>query len=277
MSIPFAKMHGLGNDFVVLDATRTAISLTAEQITRMSDRRLGIGFDQLLLIESTDQSSADFRYRIFNADGREVGQCGNGARCVGIYIRQQGLSNKERIILQTQHGEMELKINADDEVSVTLPAPKFAPSQIPFITKQSQPPYSLDLPTGKIELGVVNMGNPHAVIQVAEVESAPMSTIGKAVAKDSHFPEGVNVGFMQVVSRSHIRLRVLERGVGETLACGSGACAAMAYGRYQLGLAKSVTVSLPGGDLQVSWPGGDSPLVMHGTGKMVYIGKWLDA
>ena len=268
-------MQGLGNDFAVLDATREAFNLPRKTIQQMADRRFGIGFDQLLVLEAASDKEVDFNYRIFNADGGEVAQCGNGARCLARYIKQKDLIKKDLITLKTASTTLQLKVEANNQVTVSFPAPIFTPAAIPFKTQQKNPPYHLQLSNTQLEFGVVNVGNPHAIVCVDDINQAPLNTLGMALARDASFPEGVNVGFMQIISSEHIQLRVLERGAGETLACGSGACAAMTYGREQNWLSERVKVTQAGGDLEIVWPGLDSALLMTGPAEFVYQGQWL--
>ena len=244
-------MHGLGNDFMVIDATRTAFSLTTEQITRLADRHFGIGFDQLLLVEPAANSDVDFTYRIFNADGGEVEQCGNGARCFALYVRHKGLTDKSTITVATAAGTLVLTVDDQDCVRVNMGVPVFQPADIPLNMDQQQPRYTIDLNNQTIEFGAVSLGNPHAVIEVDNVDTCDIETLGPLLESLPLFPQRVNVGFMQIISDDHIRLRVFERGSGETLACGSGACAAAVIANLWQKCGKNIKVSLPGGDLEV--------------------------
>lgn len=260
--LAFTKMQGLGNDFVVLDATSQPLPLTAAGIKYLADRHLGIGCDQVLLIETATQPGSDFHYRIFNADGSEVAQCGNGARCVARYLYEGGHINRREFILSTQAEPLTVRIELNGEVTVNMGIPR----QIAWEKIQTQ--------EKTWELGMLDLGNPHAVLMVPEVTSAPVATIGAFLQQHALFPQQVNVGFMQIVARDHIRLRVYERGAGETLACGSGACAAMVIGYLRDLLASSVTVSLPGGDLTVQWEGPEQPVWMKGPAVEVFRGVW---
>ncbi|HEY0720235.1 MAG TPA: diaminopimelate epimerase, partial [Gammaproteobacteria bacterium] len=264
MSLNFTKMHGLGNDFVVIDAIHQQVSLTPEQVRFLADRRFGIGCDQLLLVERASQPAVDFRYRIFNADGGEVQQCGNGARCFARFVRDKGLTRKDVIAVETAAGNITLYIEPSGEVRVNMGRPRFAPAALPFLAEREEDRYPIEVNNIAHTIGAVSMGNPHAVLQVSDIDSAPVATLGPQLESHARFPERVNVGFMQVVSRDHIRLRVYERGAGETLACGTGACAAVAVGiRWKL-LDETVAVELPGGRLTIRWAGGDAPLWMTG-------------
>lgn len=273
MHFQFTKMHGLGNDFVVIDAMRQAVHLSTEQVRLLADRRFGIGCDQLLLVERPLQSDVDFRYRIFNADGTEVGQCGNGARCFARFVRDQGLTTKDVITVETASGVIILYVEADGRIRVNMGAPRFAPEQIPFRAEEECDRYDLEVAGQPYTVGTVSMGNPHAVLQVEDVDIAPVAGLGPAIEAHPRFPERVNVGFMQVVDRTRIRLRVYERGAGETLACGTGACAAVVTGiRWGL-LGDTVEVELPGGQLTISWAGAGQPVWMSGPVTTVFEGS----
>ncbi len=271
-------MHGLGNDFIVIDAVRQNISLTSEQIQFMANRHFGIGCDQLLLVEPSSAEGVDFRYRIYNADGSEVGQCGNGARCFAQFVREKGLSDKDIITVETLGGILRLEHEADGLIKVDMGAPRLNPEEIPFLSakgnaEQQANRYSLRLQNNDaVEIGAVSMGNPHAVIQVDQIDAAPVEDLGPAIEQHSQFPEGVNVSFMQILNPSHIRLRVYERGAGETLACGSGACAAVVIGCVQQVLDSNVKVDLPGGQLVVSWNGNDEHVFLTGPAATVFEG-----
>lgn len=273
MEIHFTKMHGLGNDFVVIDAVRQSLAPNPEQVRYLADRRFGIGCDQLLLVEAAQSAQADFRYRIFNADGGEAEQCGNGARCFARFVRDQGLSDKDRISVETQSGLIELRLEANGQVSVDMGEPRFEPDAIPFDAPQGTAHYALDVNGETVEIGAVSMGNPHAVIDVNDVDDAPLERLGPWIESHPRFPQRVNVGFMQILDRGHIRLRVFERGAGETLACGSGACAAVAVGIDQGLLDERVDVALPGGHLVVSWAGAGHPVLMTGPATTVFEGR----
>ncbi len=273
MEISFSKMHGLGNDFVVIDAVRQAVNLTTEQIRFLADRRFGVGCDQVLLVESANQSEVDFRYRIFNADGGEVEQCGNGVRCFAVFVREKGLTDKHRIRVITNSGIVEPEVQANGEVRVDMGKPILDPTAIPFEADQRSSLYTLNVAGQDIEIGAVSMGNPHAVLQVENVDAAPVRELGAKIESHPRFPQRANAGFMQVVNPGHIRLRVFERGVGETLACGTGACAAVVAGRLRELLDEQVRVSLPGGDLQIQWAGEGQNVWMTGPATMVFEGR----
>ncbi|MBG6246132.1 diaminopimelate epimerase [Candidatus Symbiopectobacterium sp. 'North America'] len=268
----FAKMHGLGNDFMVVDAVTQNVYFSPELIRRLSDRHRGVGFDQLLVVEPPYDPELDFHYRIFNADGSEVAQCGNGARCFARFVRIKGLTNKRDIAVSTHTGRMVLSVTDDELVRVNMGEPDFEPQRVPFRAAKAEKTYILRANDHKVLCGVVSMGNPHRVIQVDDVDTANVETLGPVLESHERFPERVNVGFMQIVDRSHIRLRVYERGAGETQACGSCACAAVAVGIQQGLLADEVRVSLPGGDLDIHWKGVGHPLYMTGPATHVYDG-----
>lgn len=273
MLLDFTKMHGLGNDFVVIDAIRQTVKLSPEQVRFIADRRFGIGCDQLLLVEKPESDKAAFRYRIFNADGGEVEQCGNGARCFARFVVDKGLTTLSTIPVETSSGLIELTLEQDGQVRVNMGVPAFEPVSLPFIADNASLSYALETSMGVIELAAVSVGNPHAVIQVEDVDKAPVQTLGAEIENHARFPQRVNVGFMQIVSPQHIRLRVYERGAAETLACGTGACAAVAAGIHQGKLADCVKVSLPGGELVIGWQGERQPLFMSGPAASVYEGK----
>lgn len=272
MELKFTKMHGLGNDFVVIDAISQDINLTTEQIIAMSDRHRGIGCDQLLLVEKPTIPQAEFRYRIFNSDGGEVEQCGNGARCFAVFVRQQGLTTNDIIPVETAGGLIELKIKAE-QVAVDMGTPDFTPQSLPFIVDNQAESYNLMVNGAEYAIGAVSMGNPHAVMLVADLDEVDIDMLGRAIEGHPQFPNRVNAGFMQVISRNEIRLRVFERGVGETQACGTGACAAVAVGRLHGKLDEQVTVHLVGGDLTIRWSGEGQPLMMTGPATTVFDGK----
>ncbi|OQK15148.1 diaminopimelate epimerase [Methyloprofundus sedimenti] len=269
----FTKMHGLGNDFVVVDAIRQQISLTPEQIRFVANRHFGVGCDQLLLVENTLHSDADFRYRIFNADGSEVAQCGNGARCFARFIRDKKLSYKDTILVDTHAGQLLLTFDNDGLITVNMGIPLHEPTLIPLKTEQEEKLYTVMLNNVEKAFGAVSLGNPHAVLQVADVELAVVDEVGEALESHAFFPERVNIGFMQVIDRNKIKLRVFERGAGETLACGSGACAAVVIGIEQQLLANDVLVELPGGQLKISWQGRGNPVFMTGPAVSVFEGS----
>jgi diaminopimelate epimerase len=272
MQLQFTKMHGLGNDFVILNGIHQQILLSPEHIRFIADRHFGIGCDQLLLVETSTKANVDFRYRIFNADGNEVAQCGNGARCFARFVRDEGLTDKDQIHVETAAGLMVLYLETDGQVTVDMGTPRWQPTAIPFLAKSQSPCYPITVADQVIEIGVVSMGNPHAVLWVNDVDSAPVKDMGILLAQHERFPEGVNVGFVEMINPDRIRLRVFERGVGETLACGSGACAAVVIGRYQGLLSEKVQVALPGGNLQVCWPGGDATVTLMGPAIRVFNG-----
>lgn len=274
MRVPFTKMQGLGNDFVVFDTITTPMSLNAEQIRFLAHRHFGIGCDQVLLVEATETVSVDFRYRIFNADGGEVEQCGNGARCFARFVREKGLTNKDILVVETKAGLIQLRLQENGEVSVDMGIPRFSPLEIPFLAEESALHYPISVAHETFSMSVVSMGNPHAVLCVDDLNRAPVTTIGAQLAKHPRFPNGVNVGFMQVMNPSQIQLRVYERGVGETLACGTGACAAAVVGQRLGYLGMSVTVHLPGGHLTIDWEGHpQAPVFMTGSATFVFEGN----
>lgn len=273
MKLHFSKMHGLGNDFVVIDAISQALDLTAAQYRLLADRHFGIGCDQILLIEKPTRSDADFRYRIFNSDGGEVEQCGNGARCFVRYVHDHGLSDKTEIRVETAGGMIVPRLEADGQVTVDMGAPVFEPSAIPFLTDHSAPNYLLSLDDKIIEISAISMGNPHAVQIVADITRAPVASDGPRIERHASFPKRVNAGFMQIVDRGHIKLRVYERGAGETLACGTGACAAVVTGIQRGLLDAAVRVSTRGGDLLIQWAGAGQPVLMTGPAVEVFRGE----
>jgi diaminopimelate epimerase len=272
MEIKFTKMHGLGNDFVVINAINQSISLEPEQVRFIANRRFGIGCDQILLIESSNQDNADFRYRIYNSDGGEVEQCGNGARCFAQFVRDEGLSNKSKIPVITKSGLIVLKFETNGDITVDMGTPILEPEAIPFLADNVQNSYQLNTGGETITFAAISMGNPHAVLIVDDVESAAVEKTGKILQNDKHFPSSVNVGFMQVIDPQHIKLRVYERGAGETLACGTGACAAVVAGRLQGLLDDTVDVKLPGGHLSIHWAGAENPVMMTGPTATVFKG-----
>lgn len=273
MLIQFSKMHGLGNDFVVVDGVTQKVFFNAETLKRLGDRHFGIGFDQLLLVEPPYDPDLDFHYRIFNADGSEVQQCGNGARCFARFVRLKGLTNKDRIAVSTVSGRIVLQLEDNDQVTVNMGVPEFEPAKIPFRALKAEKLYLLRVAEQTVMCGVVSMGNPHCVIEVPSVKDAPIETLGPKLESFDRFPERINVGFMEVVSASEINLRVYERGAGETLACGTGACAAVVVGIQQEKLKGRVKVNLPGGSLYISWNGPGSPVYMTGPAEHVFDGQ----
>jgi diaminopimelate epimerase len=272
LRLRFTKMQGLGNDFVVIDAVRQAVDLSPDQIRHLADRHFGIGCDQVLLIEPPRLEGTAFHYRIFNADGGEVEQCGNGARCFARYVHDEGLSGDDEIRVGTAAGAITLMLRADGQVSVNMGVPRFEPNAIPLLARSRAPAYDFGAGCEALRIGAVSMGNPHAVIAVASVDQAPVSQLGPRIEQAPVFPRGANVGFMQHKGPGQIRLRVWERGVGETLACGTGACAAVVVGRLWGELDERVEVELPGGILVVEWPGEGEPVVMTGPAIRVFDG-----
>jgi len=273
MMFSFIKMHGLGNDFVVFDAINQKINLTTQQIQFIADRHFGIGCDQVLLVEAPRSLDTDFYYRIFNADGSEVEQCGNGARCFANFVNITGLSDKEILHVGTLSGSIHLRHEDNGYVRVNMGMPQLEPALIPFEAERQLKHYSIEVDNQSVKIAAVSMGNPHAVIQVKSVADAPVERIGASLEKHPRFPRRVNVGFMAVKDRGHIDLRVFERGAGETLACGSGACAAVVAGRMNGLLDEQVEVNLPGGTLMVSWAGDEAPVWMSGPAVQVFEGK----
>ena len=265
-------MQGAGNDFVVLDGVHQRIVLTPSIIRRLADRHFGVGCDQVLVVERPSGNGADFRYRIFNADGGEVEQCGNGARCFARFVRDRGLTAKDEIQVETLGGLIRPRLEPDGEVSVEMGMPRFDPKDVPFDAPARAPLYDLEMDGQTIQVSVLSLGNPHAVQVVADVDTAPVGTQGPKIERHPRFPQRVNAAYMQIVDRGHIRLRVWERGAGETLACGTGACAAVVAGRQRGLLDAMVKVSLPGGTLTVAWPGEGRPVVLTGPAETVYEG-----
>ena len=273
MHFHFSKMHGLGNDFMVVDCITQNVFFSQDLIRRLADRHTGVGFDQLLVVEAPYDPETDFHYRIFNADGSEVEQCGNGARCFARFVRLKGLTNKYSISVSTKKGKMTLDVEDDGEVTVNMGEPEFEPSKIPFKAKQKEKTYIMRTGDKTLFCGAVSMGNPHVVTVVDDVDTAEVETLGPLLESHERVPERVNAGFMQIVDRNNIRLRVYERGAGETQACGSGACGAVAVGILQGLLDENVKVSLPGGDLRISWQGPGKPLFMTGPATHVFDGQ----
>lgn len=266
-------MHGLGNDFVVFDAVTRPVVLTPARVQRIADRRFGVGCDQVLLVERAHGHDADFRYRIFNADGAEVEQCGNGARCFARFVHDKRLTSKDEIAVETLAGLVHPRIEANGQVTVDMGVPRLEPREVPFDAPKRQPTYDLNVDGQTLAVSVLSMGNPHAVQVVEDVARAPVITQGPVIERHPRFPKHVNAGFMQVIDRGHIRLRVFERGVGETLACGTGACAAVVVGRLRGLLDERVRVSLPGGDLEIAWHGEGQPVWMTGPAATVFEGS----
>ena len=272
MRLNFVKMHGLGNDFVVVDRIRQAVDIGPDEVRFLANRRLGVGCDQVLLVEPATRTEAAFRYRIFNGDGNEVEQCGNGARCFARFVRDEGLTGLDEIPVETAAGIIVLRLQVDGQVTVDMGPPRLEPSEIPFDAPQAAPAYTLEAGGEMLEIGAVSMGNPHAVIIVPDVQTAPVARLGPVIEAHPRFPRRVNVGFMEIIAPDHIRLRVYERGTGETLACGTGACAAVAVGRLQGHLDETVNVDLPGGRLVISWPGDRKSVLMTGPATRVFTG-----
>ena len=273
MKLKFSKMHGLGNDFVVLDGVRQPVSLTPEQLRYLADRNFGVGCDQILLVEKPGRPDVDFRYRIFNADGSEVEQCGNGARCFVRFVHEAGLTDKREIRVETQTGVIAPRLEANGNVTVDMGEPRFLPAEIPFLHDDDVVIYNLDVADETLEISVVSMGNPHAVQVVSNVEQAPVGEHGPLIENHERFPQRVNAGFMQVVDRHAIKLRVFERGSGETLACGTGACAAVVTGIRRGLLDSPVRVTTRGGDLNIAWGGPGRPVLMSGPAVTVFTGE----
>jgi diaminopimelate epimerase len=280
MLLNFTKMQGAGNDFVVVDSFSAPITLTSTQIKKIANRNFGVGCDQLLIVEKTNLPNVDFKYRIFNADGGEVEQCGNGARCFVRFVREKGLTQKNEIVVETASGLITLTLCDDNQVTVNMGAPIFEPAKIPFITEKRQKTYALEANIHEpsrhainIDIAAVSMGNPHAVTIVDDVETANVADLGPAIEAHASFPQRVNAGFMQILNAHEIKLRVYERGAGETLSCGTGACAAVVSG-IQLGLLQSpVLVNTRGGKLQITWAGETEPVMMTGAAEIVFDGQ----
>ncbi len=269
----FTKMHGLGNDFIVIDAVNQRVSLTSQKIRELANRHFGIGFDQLLIVEKPVSANADFKYRIFNADGSEVSQCGNGARCFARFVRDKNLSHKNEICVDTNAGQLILQFNEDHLITVNMGIPRHHPKEIPLLADTESRFYTVEINGVEKAFGAVSMGNPHAILQVNDIKTAPVETIGKILESHTLFPERVNVGFMQIINRQHIKLRVYERGAAETMACGSGACAAVVVGIEQNLLDADVRVELAGGDLSINWQGRNTPVFMTGAAVSVFEGE----
>ena len=273
MRVRFTKMHGLGNDFVVLDAVSQPIDLTPAQARFLADRHFGVGCDQILLVEKPLRSDADFRYRIFNADGGEVGQCGNGARCFVRFVHDKGLTAKRAIRVETKGGLIEPRLEDDGLVTVDMGVPRFEPAQVPFVSESDALVQPLHVGSGTVDITALSMGNPHAVQVVANVDAAPVAEQGPLIENHPRYPQRANAGFMQVIDRKTIRLRVFERGAGETLACGTGACAAVAAGIARGLLDTPVKVRMRGGELTIAWDGSGRPLRMTGPAVTVFEGE----
>lgn len=268
----FSKMHGLGNDFMVIDAVTQNVHLSTEMIKRLADRYTGVGFDQLLIVEPPYSPDSDFHYRIFNADGSEVQQCGNGARCFARFVRLKGLTKKRTLKVSTMKGNIILTVNNDETVRVNMGQPIFEPAKVPFKAIKEEKTYIIRAQERTVLCGVVSMGNPHCVIQVDNILTAEVAILGPLLESHERFPEKANIGFMHIIDRDNINLRVFERGVGETQACGTGACAAVAVGINQGLLNNAVNVNLPGGKLFIEWQGNNQPLYMTGPATHVFDG-----
>ena len=272
MKLEFAKMHGLGNDFVVIDAIRQQVALAPEQVRFLADRHFGVGCDQVLLVEPPRLVGTEFHYRIYNADGSEVEQCGNGARCFARFVRDRGFTDRDEIRVGTARGPITLQVEPDGQVRVNMGTPRLEPADLPFDAAARADTYPIELDGEVVEIGAVSMGNPHAVLLVDDAATAPVERLGPLLESHPRFPRRVNVGFMAVRGRDRIELRVYERGTGETLACGTGACAAVVSGRLRGLLDEQVRVRLPGGELRVAWQGGDAPVWMTGPAAAVFEG-----
>ena len=273
MKLRFTKMHGAGNDFVVVDCRQAPLALDAAQVARLGDRHFGVGFDQLLTIEPAHDPSCVFAYGIYNSDGSLARQCGNGVRCVAAWLHRAGAIGSGDLQLQSPSGPVGITVGDDGSVRADMGHARFAPQDIPLRLAQADP-YRLSVNGAAIEFGAVSMGNPHAVIEVADVATAPLATLGAALSRDEHFPQGCNVGFVQIVDRGRVRLRVWERGAGATLACGTGACAAVVVLRRRGKLDADVAVELPGGTLQIHWNGADAAVTMSGPAQFVFEGEY---
>lgn len=271
-SIAFTKMHGLGNDFMVIDNLQEKVQLDAATIRRLSDRHTGIGFDQLLVVEAPSVAEAEFDYRIFNADGDEVEHCGNGARCFARFVSDRGMTDSRTISVNTRNGLITLELQDDGQVRVQMGLPVFEPAGVPFLADEPALSYDLVVAGTSYPVGVASIGNPHVLLLVDDVDTADVEGLGPLIESHERFPRRVNVSFMQIVDREHVRLRVFERGVGETRACGSGACAAVAIAHHQGLLDKTVSVTLPGGELKIHWPNENSAIEMTGPCSTVFEG-----
>ena len=273
MILRFTKMHGLGNDFVVINLVTQHCRIDKALIQKLSDRHLGIGCDQLLLVEPPQNPNADFFYRIFNAEGGEVEQCGNGLRCLAHFVRDNKLTNKRNIVVETISGMLEVTINKDDTVTVDMGKPVLTPKNIPFTAPSYQTVYQIDVEGLPMDISAISMGNPHAILLVDDVEQASVSELGPQIEHHVSFPNQVNAGFMEIVSSKEIKLRVFERGAGETRACGTGACAAVVAGRLREQLDANVKVHLPGGELLIEWQGEGNSVKMTGEASTVFRGQ----
>ena len=269
----FSKMHGLGNDFMVLDLISQDAKLDSATIRQLANRHTGIGFDQLLTVEPPDDPDCDFRFRIYNADGSEAEHCGNGARCLTRFIFDRGLSYSKALRLQLTNTQLEATLLDDGLIAINMGPPELRPAQVPFAATAQSSRYTLSVDSERLDITVLSMGNPHAVLLVDDVDLAPVADLGPQIEAHQRFPQRVNVGFLQVLDPQHIKLRVYERGVGETMACGTGACAAVVAGRLRELLAERVSVELIGGTLHIEWAGGDNPVIMTGPATTVYHGQ----
>jgi len=273
MLIKFTKMHGLGNDFMVVDMISQHAHLRPEQVRKLADRHFGIGFDQLLLVEPPGRPDVDFRYRIFNADGSEVEQCGNGARCFARYVIDNKLTPKSTMRVETNTGIIELTVSPDGRVLVDMGTPRLQPVDVPFVADQMAAEYPVEVNGEQVIVSAVSMGNPHCVLLTDDIKTAPVESLGSLLESHERFPERVNVGFMEIIHRRFVHLRVFERGVGETMACGTGACAAVVAGQLRGLLDSRVEVKLPGGNLQIEWLGEGHSVMMEGPATKVFDGQ----
>ena len=273
MRLRFTKMQGLGNDFVMLDGVSHRLKITGDKVRKIADRNFGIGCDQVLIVEPPQTPEADFRYRIFNQDGGEVENCGNGARCFAQFVRQRDLTKKRKIVVETQAGILTLVVREDEQVAVDMGAPILQPEQIPFVAEDQTTTYPIQVGDTVFNIGAVSMGNPHAVTIIDDVHAFEVEKYGPLIESHERFPKNVNAGFMQIISRTEAKLRVYERGVGETLACGTGACAAMVAGRLQNLFDEEVKIELPGGPLILNWPGEGQSVTMTGPAITVFHGQ----
>jgi diaminopimelate epimerase len=272
MQLKFTKMHGAGNDFVVIDLITQRFELKSRHIRMLADRHLGVGCDQVLVVETPRSPQVDFRYRIYNADGEEVEHCGNGARCFARFVRKKRLTRKRVISVESAAGILQLRVQDKHQVEVDMGTPQLEPAKIPYAATTRSPSYTMQVDGQSLQIGAVSIGNPHAVLRVDSVDTADLEHLGPLIQSHADFPQRTNAGFMQVVSEDEINLRVYERGVGETLACGTGACAAVVYGICRGWLHDTVTVSLPGGKLTVYWPGEGNSIIMTGPTAVVFEG-----
>lgn len=269
-------MHGLGNDFMIIDATQHALQLSPQQIAALSDRHTGIGFDQCLIVESSPEPEVDFFYRIFNADGQEVGQCGNGARCLARFVQARGLTSKKELCIQTLKTMLHLSLHDDATVTVHFAQPNLVPHLIPLATSQQASLYSLEIEQQSYQFHAISVGNPHAILVGEHWTDSAIAALGPKLSNHPFFPEQTNVGFLHILTPQHMQLRVYERGCGETRACGSGAVAAAAIGHLYYHMSNKITVSLPGGDLQIDWPNPAGPIFLRGPASFVYEGTVIE-